>query len=118
MTVKFNAEESSLFSLIGGGPQGSWSGKACFITASDDNAAHVSQDNRYKFSDDLNILEFVILGHILTDYEFLSHVASDVGVGEKFVPPHELEIQSNLAQIDLYNFLLQLLYNHAIQAEL
>lgn len=38
----------------------------------------------------------------MTDHEFLSHVASDVGVGEKFVPPHELKIQSNLAQIAIW----------------
>ena len=99
MTVNFNSEESSLFSLIGGGPQGSWTGQACFITASDDNAAHVSQDDRFKFSDDLNILEVVMLGHILTEYDFSSHVASDIKLGDKFLPTHELQSQVNLDQI-------------------
>jgi hypothetical protein len=78
MTVKFNSEESTLYSLIGGGPQGCWTGQACFITASDDNAEFVNQDDRYKFSDDLNILEVIILGNILTEYDFSSHVASDI----------------------------------------
>ena len=82
-----------------GGPQGSWTGQACFITASDDNAAHVQQDNRYKFSDDLNILEIVMLGHIITEYDFSTHVPSDIGVGERFLPAHRLEVQDNLDQI-------------------
>ena len=102
MTVKFNSEESSLYSLIGGGPQGCWTGQACFITASDDNAEFVSQEDRYKFSDDLNILEVVILGNILSEYDFSSHVAADVGLGERFIPAQELEIQENLNRIAVW----------------
>ena len=47
-------------------------------------------------------VEVVMLGHILTEYDFLSHVASDVGVGQKFLPPNELLIQSNLSQIAIW----------------
>ena len=110
MTVKFNSEESKLYSLIGGGPQGSWSGQACFITASDDNADHVNQDDRYKFSDDLNILEVVILGNILSEYDFSKHVPSDVGLGERHLPSQSLDTQTNLDQIAFWtsNNLMQL----------
>ena len=38
MSVKFNQEESTLYESIGGGPQGSWIGQNCYITASDDAA--------------------------------------------------------------------------------
>ena len=86
MTVKFNSEESALYPLIGGGPQGCWTGQACFITASDDNAEFVNQEDRYKFSNDLNILEVIILGNILTEYNFSAHVASDIGLEEQFIP--------------------------------
>ena len=99
MTGKFNSEESTLYSLIGGGPQGCWTGQACFITASDDNAEFVSQEDRYKFSDDLNILEVVMLGNILTEYDFSSHVAADIGLGVRFIPAQELETQENLLRI-------------------
>ena len=102
MTVKFNSEESSLYSLIGGGPQGSWTGQACFITASDDNAEHVSQADRFKFSDDLNILEVVILGDILSEYDFSIHVPSDVGLGEQHLPSQELATQDNLNKIAIW----------------
>ena len=99
MTVKYNSEESALYSLIGGGPQGCWTGQACFITASDDNAEFVNQDDRYKFSDDLSILEVIILGDILTEYDFSTHIASDIGLGERFIPAQELVTQDNLTRI-------------------
>ena len=56
MTVKFNSEESSLYTLIGGGPQGSWTGQACYLVASDENCEFIKQEDQYKFCDDLNIL--------------------------------------------------------------
>ena len=57
MTVNFNGKESSLFPLVGGGPQGSWTGQAAYIVASDDNADCVPEDDQFKYSDDLSILE-------------------------------------------------------------
>ena len=98
MTVNFNSEESSLFQLLGGGQQGSWSKQTCFITASDDNTEHVQQKNRYKFSDNLNILEIIILGQILKEYDLATHVPKDIGVEEGFIPAQELEVQANLNQ--------------------
>ena len=52
-SVTFNLEESKLFTLIGGGPQGSWTGQQCYLTVSDDNAEFVDLENRYKNYDDL-----------------------------------------------------------------
>ena len=46
MTVKWNGHEYSLFPLVGGGPQGSWTGQACYVVSSDDNDASVEEDNR------------------------------------------------------------------------
>ena len=102
MSVCFNSEQSSLFSLIGGGPQGSWTGQQCFLTASDDNASFVEQDDRYKFCDDLSILELIMLGNILTEYDFQEHVASDVGLGERFLPSQGLATQENLDKISVW----------------
>ena len=99
MSVKFNSEESSLYKLIGGGPQGSWTGQECFLVASNDNADFVSQEDRFKYSDDLSILEIIMLGDILTQYNFHDHVASDIGVDQLFLPPQYLETQKNLHKI-------------------
>ena len=46
MSVKFNQEESKLYKLIGGGPQGSWTGQQCYQTASNDNAEFVDLEVR------------------------------------------------------------------------
>ena len=102
MSVCFNSEESSLYSLIGGGPQGSWTGQECFLVASDDNASFVEQEDRYKFCDDLSILELIMLGNILTEYNFHEHVASDIGLGERFLPAQGLATQENLDKISLW----------------
>ena len=76
MSMKFNQEELKLYKLIGGGPQGSWTGQRCYLKASDDNAEFVDLEDRYKYSDDLSILQLVMLGNILTEYDFHSHVAT------------------------------------------
>ena len=100
MSVNFNGQESSLFSLVGGGPQGSWTGQETYIAASNDNADCVDEDNRFKFCDDLSILELLMLGDILTEYNFLEQVASDVGIDQKFLPTQGTQI--NLDKIAMW----------------
>ena len=100
MSVNFNGQESSLFSLVGGGPQGSWTGQETYIAASNDNPDCVNEDDRYKFCDDLSILELLMLGDILTEYNFFDHVASDVGVNQRFLPTQETQL--NLDKISMW----------------
>ena len=95
MSVKFNGQESSLFSLVGGGPQGSLAGQESYIAASNDNADCVQEDDQYKFCDDLSILELLMLGDILTEYNFLEHMASDVGVDQRFLQTHGTQVNFN-----------------------
>ena len=102
MSVKYNGQESSLFPLVGGGPQGSWSGQAAYIIASDDNADCVNEEDRFKFCNDLSILELILLANALTEYNFLEHVASDVGVDQRFLSSQGLETQINLDKIVLW----------------
>jgi hypothetical protein len=99
MSVRFNNQESDIFTLIGGGPQGSQLGQETYIVASDDNANHVGKDDRYKFCDDLNILEVVMLGDVLLEYNFQQHVASDVGVGQAFIDPLLCQTQQHMNTI-------------------
>ena len=77
---------------MGGGPQGSWTGQETYIAASNDNPDCVNEDDRYKFCDDLSILELLMLGDILTEYNLLDHVASDVGVNQRFLPNQENQL--------------------------
>ena len=102
MSVKFNGQDSSLFPLVGGGPQGSWTGQAAYIVSSDDNTDCVSQDDRYKYSDDASIIELVMLANALMEYNFLEHVASDIGVDQLYLPTQGLQTQINLDKIAMW----------------
>ena len=102
MVVKFNSAISKWYDLVGGSPQGSWNGQNSYIVSSDDNADGVPQDDQYKYCDDLSILELVMLGSLLTEYNFYEHVASDVGIDQKFLSPQHLSTQYNLDQIALW----------------
>ena len=96
MKVKFNGEESDFLSLIGGGPQGTLLGQLEYLVMSNNNADIVSPEDRFKYIDDLTVLQLVCLSGILTEYNFLEHVASDVGVGQTFLPPDTYPTQDHL----------------------
>ena len=102
MSVKFNGVESDVFSLVGGGPQGSFSGMISYIIASNDNADHVPADDQYKYCDDLRILELVMIGGLLVEYDFTQHVASDIGIDQLFLPPTNCSTQQNIDRISLW----------------
>ena len=99
MSVKFNNEESSIYKLIGGGPQGSQIGQHTYIVASDDNTYHVPSEDRYKFCDDASVLEVVMLGDILTEYSSKDHVPSDIGVDQLFLDPSKCKTPKYLDSI-------------------
>ena len=55
---------------------------------------------RFKFVDDLSALEklnLILLG--LTSYNFRKHVASDIGIDQKFLPPENFKSQETLNKI-------------------
>ena len=93
MTVKFNGEISEVLSLIGGGPQGTLLGQIMYIVLSNDNADIVSPQDRYKYIDDLSILQLVLLSGLLTEYNCLEHVPSDVGIDQEFLPSESYATQ-------------------------
>ena len=64
MKVKFNGEESDLVDLVGGGPQGTLLGQLEYLVYSNDNADMVSPNDRYKYIDDLTILQLICLSGI------------------------------------------------------
>ena len=51
---------------------------------------------RFKFVDDLSILELVMLGGWLSTYNFKQHVANDIGIDEHFVSADNLKTQGYL----------------------
>ena len=96
MRVKFNGEVSDFLALIGGGPQGTLLGQIEYLVQSNDNADIVPPDDRYKYIDDLSILQLVLLSGLVTEYNFIQHVASDIGIDDVFLPPSSYPTQDSL----------------------
>ena len=61
MTVKWGSKYSSIRKLPGGGPQGCYLGGLEYSSQSNDSGRFVSKENRYKFVDDLSLLEVINL---------------------------------------------------------
>ena len=99
MQVKFNGELSEFLALVGGGPQGTLLGQIEYIVQSNDNASSVPPEDRFKYIDDLSILQLVFLSGLLKQYNFQDHVASDIAVEEKFISPDNLATQEHLQKI-------------------
>ena len=99
MQVKFNGELSQFLALIGGGPQGTLLGQIEYLVQSNDNADIVSPDDRFKYIDDLSVLQLICLSGLLIDYDFQHHVASDVGVDDQFLPAEHYQMQDSLDYI-------------------
>ena len=99
MQVRFNNQYSSTHQLPGGGPQGTLIGLIEYLVQSNVNSDCVDPSMRFKYVDDLTVLELVLLGGLLTDYNFHQHVASVLGIDEHFVPATSLATQQNIDQI-------------------
>ena len=93
MEVKMNSHTSQAHDLIGGGPQGSILGQFLYIIGSDDTAEEVPEQDKFKYVDDLGVLELIETKEKLIEYDFTQHVPSDVAVGERFLPPETFKSQ-------------------------
>ena len=103
MTLKYNQEESSLYQLCGGYPQGSKIGQDCYLGSSDDAAHHINQEDRFRYIDDLQILELIMLTGILSDYNIYMHVASDIPLDHKFLDGGYTNMQSHLDRLSQWS---------------
>ena len=96
MRVKFNGELSEFLTLIGGGPQGTLLGQIEYLVQSNDNAQAIPEEDRFKFIDDLSLLQLVCLSGLVAEYDFHQHVASDVGTDQVYLPPSNYPLQSKI----------------------
>ena len=96
MQVKYKGSLSETHHLPGGGPQGTMIGLIEYMIQSNDNADCVNPSDRFKFVDDLTLLELVSISQCLSEYKFTDHVASDIGIGHDFLDPDTLRTQMNL----------------------
>ena len=94
MKVKWNGEISSERTLNGGGPQGSTFGIWEYLAQSNNNADCVDPNYRYKFVDDLTVLEKVNLLAIgLSSFYHHATVSSIIPTHNQFIPAEHLQTQ-------------------------
>ena len=99
MKVKFNGESSDFLALVGGGPQGTLVGGLEYMAQSNDNADIDPPKDRFKFIDDLSILQLICFSGLLLEYNFKEHVASDIGIGQLYLPASSYDTQPSLDYI-------------------
>ena len=101
MQVKWHGLTSTIRDLPGGGPQGCTFGLLEYKSNTNNSADHVPVNMRFKFVDDLSMLEklnLILCG--LSSYNFHNHVASDIGIHQKYLPTENFQSQSYLAKIE------------------
>ena len=82
MKFKWRGKLSESRELPGGGAMGATLGNLEFSSQTNNNADSVPEEDRFKWVDDLTVLEKVNLVNIgLTSYKFREHVASDIPIG-------------------------------------
>ena len=71
--------------LFGGSPQGSLVGQDSYIVTSNDNTDGIEdEEDIFKYIDNLNNLEIVLMANLLQEYQYLDHVPDDIGVNDLF----------------------------------
>ena len=101
MSVKWHGCRSVPRVIKGGGPQGATLGILEYLAQSNDNSNCVDVQDRFKFIDDLTILEIVnILTIGISSYNIKSHIASDIPEHGQFIQPNNLKSQTWLKNID------------------
>ena len=101
MSVKWHGCRSVPRRIKGGGPQGATVGILEYLAQSNNNADCVSPKDRFKFLDDLSVLEIVNLLTIgLASYNVKVKVPSDIPGHNQFIPSKNLKSQEWLDNIN------------------
>ena len=87
--------------MPGGGPQGSNFGILGYLSQSNDNSDCVPEEDRYKYMDDLTVLEAVYLASVgIATYNLKMHVPSDIPMHNQFINRGQLKTQHYLDKIE------------------
>ena len=100
MVVKWHGETSSVRNLNGGGPQGATFGIWEYLAQSNSSADCVDSEYRFKFVDDLTVLEKINLLVVgLSSYYAKSSVPNDIASHNQIIPANLLKSQDYLDEI-------------------
>ena len=101
MQVKWQGLLSTVRALPGGGPQGCTTGLLEYKSQTNNNCDFVPPSLRYKWVDDLSILEIInLITAGISSYNFKQHVASDVGVDQSYLPSININTQGYMDKIE------------------
>ena len=104
MSVKWHECQSVPKDISGGGPQGATLGLLEYLSQSNDNAECVNVKDRFKFVDDLSILEIVNLLTVgLTSFNLKQQIPTDIPVHNQYIPAENLMTQDWLNQINAWS---------------
>ena len=100
MRVKWHGKLSSLRMLPGGGPMGSTFGILGYLTQSNDNADCVPEEDRFKYMDDLTMLEIISLSNIgIATHNLKKNVPSNLPLHNQVIHNNNLKSQEYLDKI-------------------
>ena len=101
MTVKWHGCLSSKRNLNGGGPAGSNLGLLEYLSQSNNSADIVSPEDRFKFVDDLTILEIINLLTVgISSFNLKGQVPNDIPTHNQYINPLNLKSQGYLNEIN------------------
>ena len=99
--VKWQGNFSEIRRQNGGGPQGSIFGILEYLAQTNFNTDFLTPEEKYKFVDDLSILEIINLLTIgMCSYNMKAHVASDVISQSTYIPSENLMSQQYLGNLE------------------
>ena len=112
MSVKWHGQRSVPRTINGGGPQGATIGILEYLAQSNNSADCVSEEDRYKFIDDLSILEIVNLLTIgISSFNIRGQVPTDIPGHNQYIPAENLKTQDWLNQINDWTINQKMLIN-------
>ena len=101
MKVKWRGLLSSLRYLPGSGPQGSTFGVLEYLSQSNDNSNNVPVDDRFKFMDDLTLLEFIKLLDVgLASHNFRAQISSNIPQHNQLIRSEHLKTTKYVKEIN------------------
>ena len=100
MIVRYKNGQSDPKKLTGGSPQGTILGGIKYTIASFDcTPEELTCEDKFRYYDDLNMIELIILTEKLKEYDVLSHVPSDILVNRPYFPAESGRMQSYLNKV-------------------
>ena len=112
MSVKWHGQRSVPRKVNGGGPQGATLGILEYLSQSNNCADLVNEEDRFRFVDDLSVLEIVNLLTVgLTSYNLKHRIPADIPLHNQYIPADNLQSQDWLTKINEWTLNQKMMIN-------